>query len=476
LLQNDGGVPVSNNKAAVIDRQKLKAPATLKTVVSANTVKRKDGSLETFANMNSLQPVDDSTTLVGTDSDSRIIHRIQKASTSEPSTMVTNVRTPVESFSSDSVIVSSGKLPAMNHLTAVTANVQQNYSSQNSLVNIFQRQMNAVASSALPNQQKASISTNLINNQLVNRMATGQNENQVLAVGQNQKFDVRVINVPSSQHQLLQSQQPLPKQLLQQQQQQLLVQHPHQQHLMQQQKSVILPRSTQGAKINASVQELNKFKMGQNTPIVSSLMVAGSRLVNQFPLNQSLPQTSNASNSNDPKFDNLLSDRNGFADIQGITSVTDQMPVAGMVMTEANTGQINKSDGRSLVQNGNSVVTCASKTFTFTNANLSQNSTVTNNLAGAATAVNTKMNPTVYNSNMNALDKLNSNVAQMMPSSVVYSLYNSSASCYQNNVVTNTSAVSSDSNSFIAGNQTGDAQSVVFSKSELVLHSIESDI
>ncbi|XP_065225364.1 serine-rich adhesin for platelets-like isoform X2 [Planococcus citri] len=232
----------------------------------------------------------------------QVIQRIQRAATATAAaassennnlTMVTNVRIPVvecptvtnpslsctsnnnqsaaantttdiaavssasapSSSSAAATSAGNGKLPTMNHLTTVTANVKQAYTSQNPVVNMFQRQVVAASTSSSAASSKTVPTTALINNQLASRITYSHNDNQQLVTlaGGHQsphpqaKFGVRVINVqqqslPQQQQQQLfhQSQQLLQKQLLQQQQQQqqqqhLLYQQPQQQQQQQQQ-------------------------------------------------------------------------------------------------------------------------------------------------------------------------------------------------------------------------------------------------
>ncbi len=470
LLQNDGGVPLNICKPTTSDKQKLKS-SNVKSAVPASTVKRKESTSEPPTTANQIQS--DNLSFVSLNSESPVIQRIQRtpASASEPLTMVTNVRIPVETCNSESVIVSSSKLPAMNHLTAATATAKQTFANQSQLVNIFPRQLvpAAVAGSAT-SQAKAAISSN----QFVNRVAaSGPADNQpMLAVGQTQKFGVRVINVQSpQQQQLLQSQQMAQKQqLLQQQfpshhpQQQLLLQQ-HQQ-LLQQQKSVILSQNPSNAKLNVnSMQELNKITMNQNgSPVVSSIMVSGSRLMNQFQLN-SLPQQ--ISLPSEPKYEA----RNAFVDGQSATS--DLVP--GIVMSDGSSCQVNKPEGPAgQLQNSNrvsidSIVTCAAlqlvKSFTFTNANISQSNSlsVVGSVPDAKLLANAKPNATIPSH-----EKLT--VPQTILSSVPNSVFNTSSSVYHNAVVTNSSTASADKyfeqNAFSKGNQINEFQSVVFANAD----------
>lgn len=493
LLQNDGGVPLSNCKTTASDKQKLKS-TNVKNVVPTNTVKRKDSTSETFNNVNQLQQAN-SSSFVSSNSESQVIQRVHRTTTvTEPLTMVTNVRIPVESCNTESVIVSSGKLPAVNQLTAATANVKQNYSSQNPLVNIFQRQIVTSASNAVTNQQKSTISSPT---QFLNRVTSGSGDNQqILTVGQAQKLGVRVINVQSpQQQQLLQSQQLTSKQLIQQQfptqQQHLLIQQqqpPSVQQQQQQQKSVILPQSTHSAKINVSTfQELNKFTINQSSsPVAPSIMVSSNRLVNQFSLN-SLPQQVSTvlPNSNESKFDNLTekttSTTAAFANMQSTTTSiasdstdkTSYLPVSSIVMTDGNSCQITKSDSASSVQNGNrisldTIVTGAAvhlvKSFTFAHSNLSQSNNFS--VAGGSmqeTKINTKLNP------VSSQDKLNIS-QQAIISSINNSAFNLSSSTYHNTGITSSNTVSNDKyyeqETFGKGKQSNDFNTVIFTKSD----------
>lgn len=513
LLQNDGGVPLNNCKPTIADKQKMKP--SVKSAVPASTVKRKDSMSETLMNINQSE-TSDSLSLAAVNTESQVIQRIQRAtaSTSEPLAMVTNVRIPVESCNSESVIISSGKLPAMNHLTVATANVKQNFANQSQLVNIFQGQLVSAGSNATSGTSSNLQKTALMANQFLNRVTSVPVENQqILTVSQAPKLGVRVINVSSqqqSQQHLLQSQQlAATKQILQQQQQsfqqhtqqQLLIQQQPPLQLLQQQKSVI-SQSTPSAKINVStVQELNKLCMNANSPVVSSVMVSGNRFINQFSLN-SLPQqvSSILPGSNEQRLDSLVSDRNSalLAESNALLDPVDKTTIAvasantmpvqmqNIMMVDGNTCHIKKSESvATSLPNGNrvlsleNIVTSAAlqfvKTLTFTNPTLSQvtnSNNYTNNisLAGIAGVQETKLNVNAKYAPM--LSQTQIPQPTTVSSGPGPAAFNSSTSTYHSNsIVTNSSAVSGekyfDPNMLRKGNQLNDLQAaIVYAKSD----------
>lgn len=512
LLQNDGGVPLNNCKPTMADKQKMKP--TVKPAMPASTVKRKDSLPEPLMNVNQSESADPLSSSMGAvNTESQVIQRIQRAtaSVSEPLAMVTNVRIPVESCNSESVIVSSGKLPAMSHLTVATANVKQNFAANPSqLVNIFQGQLVPAAANAVAGAPNNAQKSALMANQFLNRVAENQ---QILTVGQAPKLGVRVINVSAqqqSQQHLLQSPQLATKQILQQQQQQ---QQPFQQHaqqqlliqqqpslqLLQQQKSVI-SQSTPSAKINVStVQELNKLCMNANSPVVSSVMVSGNRFINQFALNSIPQQVSNVlPGSNEQRLDGLVDRQTALlaesgalldhAEKTNIATTTMPVQMQNIMIADGNACHIKKSESvATSLPNGNrvlsfdSIPTCAAlqfvKTFTFTNPALSQVANSQNygsniSLAGLAAVPETKLNVNAKYGPM--LSQAQMAAQPTMVSSGGPAAFNASASTYHNNsMVTNAGAVAGDNKYFDAsmlrkgGNQLSDLQAaIVYAKSD----------